>query len=251
MGLSITVLGCSGTYAGPGNACSGYLVRDDRTAVWVDCGPGTLANLQQHVGFDELDAVVVSHHHPDHWLELPVFRNAIRYGSDRQSVPIYGTVDLRHVCEAVVEDGTEPTFEWHRIADGDAVAIGTLDFTFSRTDHPVETLAMRIDSGGRSLGYSSDTAAGWSLEALGPGLDLAVSEATMLASQEDMGSPHMSGRQAGSSAREAGVGRLVITHLWPTSDPAQHLREASEAFGGPVEVAEVNKRYDVIRKEQA
>ena len=243
MGLSITVLGCSGTYAAAGNACSGYLVRDDATSVWVDCGPGTLANLQQHVAFDAVDAVVVSHHHPDHWLELPVFRNALKYGSKRESVPVYGTADLRHVCEAVVEDGTEPTFEWHRIASGDVTVIGSLTFTFSRTDHPVETLAMRVDSGPRSLGYSSDTAAGWSLSALGPGLDLAVCEATLLSHQEGM-APHMSGREAGLSAREAGVGRLVITHLWPTSDPADHVREAEEAFGGRVEVAEVNRRYD-------
>ena len=243
MGLSVTLLGCSGTYAGPGNACSGYLVRDDDTSVWVDCGPGTLANLQEHVSFDSLDAVVVSHHHPDHWLELPVFRNAVKYGSERTSVPVYGTSDLRHVCEAVVDDGTEPTFEWHRIADGDVVGIGSLTFTFSRTDHPVETLAMRVDAGGRSLGYSSDTAPGWSLEALGPGLDLALCEATLLSHQEGM-APHMSGREAGASAARAGVGRLVITHLWPTSDPADHLREAAEAFGGPVEVAEVNRRYD-------
>jgi ribonuclease BN (tRNA processing enzyme) len=243
VGLSITVLGCSGTYAGPGNACSGYLVRDDDTSVWVDCGPGTLANLQRHVPFDSLDAVVVSHHHPDHWLELPVFRNAVRYGSERESVPVYGTADLRHVCEAVVEDGTEPTFEWHRISGGDVVEIGSLTFTFSRTDHPVETLAMRVDSGSSSLGYSSDTAAGWSVSSLGPDLDLMVCEATMLAHQEGM-APHMSGRQAGASAREAGAGRLVITHLWPTSDPEDHRREAAEAFGGPVEVAEVNRRYD-------
>ena len=245
MGLSITVLGCSGTYAAPGNACSGYLVQDGVTAVWVDCGPGTLANLQEHVAFDALDAVVVSHHHPDHWLELPVFRNAIKYGPDRESVPVYATAGVRSACEAVVEDGTEPTFSWTVVTSGSSVSIGTLTFTFSQTDHPVETLAMRVDSSadGKALGYSSDTAAGWSLTALGVGLDLAVCEATLLSHQEGI-APHMSGREAGASAREAGVGKLVITHLWPTSDPAEHLREAADAFGGPVELAEVNRRYE-------
>jgi ribonuclease BN (tRNA processing enzyme) len=104
---------------------------------------------------------------------------------------------------------------------------------------------MRIDSpaAGTSIGYSSDTAAGWSLAELGPGLDLAMCEATLLSHQEGM-APHMSGREAGTSARAAGVGRLVITHLWPTSDPALHQQEAAEAFGGPVEVAEVNRRYE-------
>ena len=72
MGLSITVLGCSGTYAGPGGACSGYLVRSNDTSVWVDTGPGSLANLQQHIDLASLDAIVVSHSHPDHWGELGV-----------------------------------------------------------------------------------------------------------------------------------------------------------------------------------
>ncbi len=80
MGLSITVLGCSGTYAGPGGACSGYLVRSNDTSVWVDTGPGSLANLQQHIDLASLDAIVVSHSHPDHWGELGVVRNALKYG---------------------------------------------------------------------------------------------------------------------------------------------------------------------------
>jgi ribonuclease BN (tRNA processing enzyme) len=142
-----------------------------------------------------------------------------------------------------VSDGTEPTFAWQVVRDGSSVEVGSLRFTFSRTDHPGETLAMRVDADGASLGYSSDTGPGWSLEALGPGLDLAVCEATLLSHLEGT-APHMSGRQAGRSARSAGAARLVITHLWPTSDPADHGREAEEAFGGPVEVAEVNRRYD-------
>ncbi|HNH96176.1 MAG TPA: MBL fold metallo-hydrolase, partial [Microthrixaceae bacterium] len=69
--LAVTVLGCGGTFAGAGNACSGYLVRGGGTAVLLDCGPGVLSSLQHHLEPTELDAVVVSHSHPDHWGDVP------------------------------------------------------------------------------------------------------------------------------------------------------------------------------------
>ena len=103
---------------------------------------------------------------------------------------------------------------------------------------------MRVDAGGRSLGYSADTGPAWSLEALGPGLDLALCEATMTIEEEGT-LQHLSARQAGLSARAAGAGRLVLTHLWATLDPEQSRAEASVAFGAPVEVATVGARYEL------
>ena len=95
---------------------------------------------------------------------------------------------------------------------------------------------MRVDGDGRSLGYSADSGPEWSLEALGPGLDLALCEATFLKDRE--GSvQHMSGRQAGKTAKAAGVRRLMVTHVWPTIDPKLVAAEAEESFGGPVELA--------------
>ena len=243
MGLSVTVLGCSGSYAAPGNACSGYLVEADGTSVWLDTGPGTLANLQEHVSLDELDGVVVSHEHPDHWLELPVLRNALKYGSGREGVPVIATAGVRRLCEAVVSDGSEPTFAWQEVSDGSTAEVGDIRFTFSRTDHPVETMAVRADADGSSLAYTADTGPGWGLERLGPGLDLALCEATLLNEQEGQ-APHLSNRQAGETARRAGVGRLVLTHLWPENDPDEHRREGEAAFGAPVTLAEVHGRYD-------
>jgi ribonuclease BN (tRNA processing enzyme) len=244
VGLTLTVLGCSGSYAAPGNACSGYLVRSGDTSVWLDTGPGTLSELQRHVSLPDLTGIVVTHEHPDHWVELPVARNALRFGSRREGVPVHSTAGVHRLCEAIVEDGTEPTFSWTEVSDGSCTSVGPMTFTFSRTDHPVETLAVRVDADGRSLGYSADTGPEWSPAALGSDVDLLLCEATLVASEEGE-VQHLSGRQAGRLAREAGIPRLLLTHVWPESDPEAHGREAEESFGSAVEVAAVGRSYEV------
>jgi ribonuclease BN (tRNA processing enzyme) len=240
--LRLTVLGSSGSYPGPGQACSGYLLQADKTNVWLDAGPGTMANLQEHIGLDGVDAIVLSHAHPDHWSDIEGFFVACRYVEERSGIPVYAPHGLQELLR--VPSPTSPTFVWHEIGDRDKVTIGPMRLTFSRTDHMIETLAARVDVDGRSLGYSADSGAGWSLDELGPGLDLALCEATFLKDRE--GSiQHMSARQAGATARAAGVERLMVTHVWPTINPADTRAEAEEAFGGPVQLAVMNESHQV------
>lgn len=238
--LTVTVLGCSGSYPGPASACSGYLLRAGGTTVWLDAGSGTLANLQRHVGLHDVDAVVLSHEHPDHWGDVEGYRVACAYVVGRHDVPVYAPAGVRRHLFS----GFEPAFSWHEVTDGDRAEIGPLRLSFSRTDHPPETLAVRADADGRSLAYSADTGPGWSFEALGPGIDLALCEATYLAEHEGRGG-HLSSRQAAAMAREAQVGRLLLTHLWPTVDPARSRREAEEAYGAAVELAAMHEEYEV------
>jgi ribonuclease BN (tRNA processing enzyme) len=236
--MKVTVLGCSGSFPGPGGAASGYLVEGDGTRIWLDAGSGTLANLQRHVGLDAVDAVVLSHEHPDHWADVEGFHIACKYFARRSRVPVYAPAGLRDVTH----DDTEPTFAWNAVADRDSVEIGAMRLTFSRTDHGPETLAVRIDTRDRSFGYSADTGPRWSLEALGSRLDLVLCEASFL--RHDEGTlQHLSARQAGTSAREARADRLVLTHLWPTVDPAKIQAEGADAFGAPVELAAIDKEY--------
>ena len=100
------------------------------------------------------------------------------------------------------------------------------------------------DESGASLGYSADTGPGWSLSELGPGLDLALCEAT-LPTERERTVPHLSARQAGASARAAGVARLVLTHLEPGREPAAAQAEAASSYGRPVELAAVGETYVV------
>jgi len=246
MGLSLTILGCSGSYPGPGDACSGYLVQGGGVNVVVDMGPGTLANLQRHIGIGDIDAVILTHRHPDHWTDLTGLEVAWTYGLKRTGLAVYGTPETFDLAESL-SSGLAPTMVWHDIGDGSKVEIGGLRFTFARTEHYVETMAVRIDDleSGRSLAYSADTGPGWSFSALGDGIDLALCEATNLQSEEGPGVLHLSARQAGVMARAAGVPRLLLTHLWPVIDPEDARAEAVESFGAPVEIAVTNERYDL------
>jgi ribonuclease BN (tRNA processing enzyme) len=238
MGLTVTVLGSSGSYAGPGQSCSGYLVSADGTHVWVDCGPGTLANLQEHISLGDLTGVVTSHAHADHWVELTVAHVAFEHYVDRSGVPVFGTAETRERLEAARGVKVSPTFDWQTVTDGSSFEIGGLRFTCAETDHPVETLALRIDDveGGSTLVYSADTGSEWPMSSLGDGIDVALCEATL--PEEEAGTfTHLTAREAGQTARDAGAGRLVITHLAPGLDPDRARRQAAEAFGEDVDVA--------------
>ena len=240
MALTVNVLGCTGSYPGAGMACSGYLVRGGGTTLWLDAGSGTLANLQRHVGLADVDAVVLTHEHPDHWSEIEGFRVACLYGLGRIGVPVYAPAGLR---ERLSGDAA-PAFDWRVVADGQEATAGALALRFSRTDHPPETLAVRIDGEGRSLAYSADTGPGWSFSALGTGIDTGLCEATYVEATRSV-PIHLSAAEAGAMAREAGVGRLLLTHLWPTLDGVDSLAEATAAYGGPVELARMHETYAV------
>lgn len=240
MGLSLTVLGCCGSYPGPGGACSGYLVECDGTRLWVDAGSGTMANLQRHIELDQVDGIVLSHEHPDHWSDLEGFRVACAYVIEKEGVPVYAP---KGQLRLLYED-FKMVLDWHEVDDGDSVSVGPIGISFSRTEHGPVTLGMRIEGGGRVLGYSSDTGPAWRLASLGSDLDLALCEATYTKEFEGV-TTHLSGRQAGEQAREAGARRLLLTHFWPTLRAEDMQAEAVESFGAPVEIAVQNERYDV------
>jgi ribonuclease BN (tRNA processing enzyme) len=246
MGMSVTVLGCSGSYPAIDGACSGYLVRTGDFNLALDLGPGSLANLQHHIGLDQLDAVVLSHSHPDHWVDLCGLRTAWRYGLEREGLLVFGTAETRKLAAALTT-GLAPTIDWRVIGDDDQFELGPLRVHLSRTDHYVETLAVRVDlpRDDRSLVYSADTGPGWSFTALGSDLDLALCESTYPTDEEAEGILHLSAGQAGAMAKAAGVRRLVLTHFWPESDVEAHRREGSRAFGREVDIAHIHARYDL------
>lgn len=234
--MELTVLGCSGSYGAPaGGACSGYAVRAGDAVIWMDCGNGTFANLQQHVNPADLSAVVITHAHPDHCVDIFGLHVMYKYGIEGSMLPVYAPEGVEKVLEHLVGDWTD-TFDWNLVADGDATTIGGAQLRFSRTDHPPPTVAVEIAHDGKRLVYTADTGPEWSVEAFGPGADLVLSEATY--AHDDIRAPiHLSAHQAGEAARASRAKRLMLTHIWPTLDPLASAAEASETFGDIVTLA--------------
>jgi ribonuclease BN (tRNA processing enzyme) len=243
--LTLTVLGCDGSHAGPGGAASGYLVRSwaSGTTLWVDAGPGTFANLQRFCDPRSIDAIVLSHEHPDHWSDVVGFVVAAQYtlGWDRAPVPVFAPAAVEGASGLAEAAGI---LAWDAVGDGEGREVGGLRLSFSQTDHGPVTLALRLEGHGAALGYSADSGPDWALSALGTGLDLALCEATYTKEHEGT-AQHMSGRQAGSTAKAAGARRLVVTHRWPTIAADALGAEAAEAFGAPVTQAVIGHGYSL------
>lgn len=234
--MELTVLGASGSYGSPtGGPCSGYLVRSAGTTIAVDCGNGILPNLQQHAVVEDLTAVVLTHIHPDHCVDLYGLHVLRRYGLELEGLPVYAPHGVAKTLGTLVDDWGA-TFDWRDIGDGDAANVDDVKLRFSRTDHPPPTFAVEVAADGKRFVYTSDTGPGWSVSAFDPGADLVVSEATYLHGDKAV-DWHLSAQEAGVGAREAAARRLIITHLWPRLDPVASVEEAADAFGAEVTLA--------------
>lgn len=242
--MKVTVLGCDGSYAGPDGACTGYLVQGGGVNLWLDAGPGTLANLQRHIDLDALDGILVTHAHPDHWVDLLPFHNVVRYIRKRSGLPVWSPRKVLDLTQAVNGDITH-ALDWHVIDARSIVELGDLRLSFSRTDHPPETLAVRVDeTGGSTFAFSADTGPKWSLAELGTGLDAVLIEASLPIADEGT-VQHLSGRQAGALATAAGARRLLLTHVQPGVDAERQLADARATFAGPAELVSTNSTYDI------
>lgn len=247
--MRLTVAGCAGSFPGPVDPCSSYLVEHDGYRIVLDLGNGALGQLQRHVDLDAVDAVLLSHLHGDHCLDLCAYAVARRYFLDHPPrLPVFGPAGtsgrLAAAYDPFSRDDLRDVFAFTRIEAGGR-ELGPFTITFARVNHPVETYAMRLEAAGRVLTYSADTAPSEALVGLATGSDVLLCEATYPHGTEAPENLHLTGVQAGEHAHRAGVGRLLLTHLPPTGDPARQLGDAGSAFGGLTELVTTGAHYDV------
>ena len=228
---TLTVLGCDGSYPGPGGAGSGYLVRTSGATLWLEAGPGTFARLQEVCFPGSLDAIVLSHEHADHWIDLESYGAWSSFQSAAEPTLVLAPPGLRersHFAE-------HRSLDWKEVEPSFRIDVHDLRCSFVASDHGPPTLAVRIEKldasrGDKPLAYSADTGPDWSVEELGDDIGLFLCEATYTKEHEGR-LRHLSGRQAGTMAAGAGVGELVVTHRWPTVEAEALALEAATAFG--------------------
>lgn len=254
--LTLTVLGSSPAWPNPGSACSGYLASAADTHVLLDCGPGVVGRLRAATDVRALRAALISHMHPDHYLDLVTMRHAIKYGKVRDEpldvyLPPGGTERLLKLGAAL--DDTPDFFAGALVLrEYDPTApleLGDLAISFRRVTHYVPAYAMRIEAGA-TLAYSGDSSPCEALIEHARGADALLAESAIERPDQDSPDPakrgHMAPAEVADVARRAGVGRLLITHapIDPT-DPDRAGREASAVFAGRVERVRDGERYPI------
>jgi ribonuclease BN (tRNA processing enzyme) len=248
--VRITVLGKSPAWADAGGACSGYLVESGDTCVLLDCGPGVLGKLRALRDYATVDAVVLSHMHADHMLDVVPFGSALIYGprwaADPDGRPrpvLHAPPGARDAFTVVCEDA----FELREYDPAQTLAIGPLSVRFRPVPHFVPAQAVEFAEDGRRLTFSSDCGPNTALCDFARETDLLLIEASVTEEDAARGGErgHLTPREAGEHGRRAGARRVVLTHVTDELDAATVLAQAAEAYGAPVELAAEAASYEV------
>lgn len=253
--MRLTVIGCSGSYPGPDSAASSYLVEaDEGGRTWrilLDLGSGALGSLQEYADPLSIDAVFISHLHPDHWFDMSGYYVLRKYhpSGPQPRIPVHGPRGVaRQMAKAYglnESPGMSEEFDFHEYDDEGVVTVGPLTVEVAQVEHPVKTYAMKVTHDGRTLVYSADTAPCEDLVDLARDADLMLAEASFREGEDNPEGLHMTGREAAEVALRAGAGRLVLTHIPPWYDPKVTFEEARPVFTGPLDLARSGATYDV------
>jgi ribonuclease BN (tRNA processing enzyme) len=227
-------------------------VEADGFSMLLDVGSGAVGSLQRYHAFLDIDAVCVSHLHPDHCLDLCVYWIARTFAprGRQPRIPVYGPAGIAdHLARAYGLDpdpGMNETFEFRTLRPA-TFEVGPFKITAAGMNHPVETFGFRVEHGGRVITYSGDTAETPALVELARDADLFLCEASFLDQPNlPLAAMHLKARQAAEYAIEADAGALVLTHLLPWNDPARSLSEAKGCgFKGSIELAQPGAVYDL------
>lgn len=244
--MNLTVLGCWGAYPKAGEATSGYLLQTDRHRILIDCGSGVLAQLFKYIDVAQLDAVILSHYHHDHFADIGCLQYAAliasQLGKRGTPLPIYGHSQSDRFRELTFGRFTEGS----EIKPGEPLELAGLRVDFQQTVHPVCNLAMKFQYGGKTFAYSGDTAYSEELIPFLKGSDLLLCESSLYEGQPGKEIGHLSAPETGRLAQEAAVQKLVLTHF-PHYGELSGLREqAAQYYQGSIEMAETGKALQVF-----
>lgn len=240
-----TVLGTSGGFPAPGGATSGYLLRFQDKNILIDCGSGVLSNLFRFIPVEALDAVILTHLHHDHICDIQVLRYAIdlsrRYDIPVKQIPVFAPATPELLASTIQSDDNLIVGQ---ISHGTELNMFGATVRFAAMDHPVETYGIAIELAGRKIVYTGDSIPCANLRELLQHADLAVMDAGSIERFRRPVMMHMTAAECASMAADAGVKRLVLSHLLPLFDEQEILNEAKTAFPEAV-LARIGDTYTI------
>lgn len=239
--MRLTVLGSCGAWPEAGQACSGFLVEQDGFRLLVDAGYATLPRLLHLVSAAELDAVYISHGHPDHCADLnPLLRARALGGGDPppSPLPVHAPPGALDAVLALDRPGMlAGAYVVTEFRPGDQLRIGPFQAATRLLPHWLPNAGLRLAAAGRVLAYTGDSG-GPGIPALAQRADLLLAEATYLDQVPPDDQPFLSSaRDAGQHAAQAGVARLLLTHLWPGTSHDAARAAAATGYDGDIGVA--------------
>lgn len=255
--MRLTIVGCSGSFAGPASPASSYLVTaDDGERTWrivLDLGNGALGALQRHIDLASIDTLLLSHLHPDHCMDVTGLYVTRKYrpgGGVPGRLPVYGPAGtaerLAAAYEGIDSAGMSRELDFRRVSDGVPVHLGPFVVTPRRVNHPVEAYGFRVEANGRVLAYTGDTDSCDALSPLMRDADLVLADSAFVDGRDTTPDIHLSGSRAAQAALDAGgVRRLMLTHIPAWNDPEVCRAEAAAVWPGEVELARPDATYDV------
>lgn len=261
--MRITVLGKSPAWQDAGGACSGYLVEDASTTLMLECGNGTFAKLRRVRDYTNIDAVVISHMHADHFFDLIPYGFALTYAPRQQPVPVArwsgtdnpqrprlflppgGLATVNKVADAVGAGGLiEHAFDTTEFEPADELQIGDLKLRFQPVPHFVETWAVEIaNDGGKRFVFGADCSPNDEIVEFARDADLLIMESTLPRPERSGMRGHLTPEEAGEHANRANAHALVLTHISDELDQLWAKAEAEDTFGGPVAMAAEGSIY--------
>ena len=238
--MRLHMLGISGPYPASGGATSGYLLEAGGAALQMDFGTGVLGRLTSVFPPEDLDAVLLSHWHFDHVSDLlPLI---YRLQSLGVKLPVFGPADPSSAVRRIVEEAD--CFDLRDVAPGDSLTLREAVIRVGEARHPVPAVGFRVEAEGRIFGYTGDTNTLSSLADFYRGCGLLLADGLFPSSAWTAQKPHLSAALAAELARDAGAGKLIVTHLNPAFPPEILLREAREIFPA-VSLAEAETAADL------
>ncbi len=258
------MLGKSPSWQDAGGACSGYLVEEGEFALLLDCGNGVFSKLRQLRDYVDVSAVLISHLHADHFLDLVPFSYALRYAPRQQPVAVAGwpgtSTPARPQLFAPVgagatfrqivgcwgnDDLIDGAFDLHEYDAPDEFAIGPFGVRFCEVPHYTPTYAVELAANGGRLTYSADCAPNEALVRFALETDVLLIEATLPRPERTGVRGHLTPGEAGEHGRRARARRVVLTHFSDELDPEWARAQAGACFGAPVELASEGAIYTV------
>jgi ribonuclease BN (tRNA processing enzyme) len=246
--MRLTVLGGCGAWPDAGQACSGYLVEYDGFRLLVDLGYATVPRLLEWVTADQVDAVFISHGHPDHCADLnPLLRARALRDHPPAPLPVYALPGALDAVLALDRPGMlAHAYVLHEFSAGSHLNIGPFRAQTRLLPHWVPNAGVRLTAGGRVFAYTGDTGPSPDVVELARDADLLLAEATYVDQvPEDSRRYLSSARQAGRQAADAGARHLLLTHLWPGTEPAAARAAAVDGYDGEVGVATADLALDL------